>query len=63
MPDEPHPRLADAGMPERVARSLLMLHAGPRFLHDFDMVRLAERYLALCDERSIPIPAGRPVTS
>ena len=51
-------RLADAGMPERVARSLLMLHAGPRFLHDFDMVRLAERYLALCDERSIPIPAG-----
>ena len=51
-------RLAIAGMPERVARSLLMLHAGPRFLHDFDMFRLADRYLALCDERSIPIPAG-----
>jgi thiamine kinase-like enzyme len=51
-------RLREPGMPNRVAASLRLLHAGPRFLREFDMFRLAERYLALCDERHIPIPAG-----
>lgn len=46
------------GLPARIAESLRRLHAGPRFRDDFDMVRLAERYLRLVDERSIPIPAG-----
>ncbi len=50
--------LAADGMPERVAASLRRLHAGPRFLHDFDMFRLTERYLRVVDERSVPIPAG-----
>jgi thiamine kinase-like enzyme len=49
---------AGAGMPERVAATLRRLHAGARFRDDFDMFRLAERYLRLCDDRSIPIPAG-----
>jgi thiamine kinase-like enzyme len=49
---------AEQGMPGRVAASLRRLHAGPRFRDDFDMFRLAERYLRLCDERSFPIPAG-----
>ncbi len=31
---------------------------GPRFRDDFDMFRVAERYLALVDERDIAIPAG-----
>jgi thiamine kinase-like enzyme len=46
------------GLPKRVAASLRRLHAGPRFLHDFDMFRLTERYLRVVDERAIPIPDG-----
>jgi thiamine kinase-like enzyme len=49
---------AAPGMPTRIAAALRRLHAGPRFRDDFDMFRLTERYLALVDERSIPIPAG-----
>ena len=49
---------AAAGMPTRIAQTLRRLHAGPRFRHDFDMVRLTEFYLAVVDERAIPIPAG-----
>jgi thiamine kinase-like enzyme len=50
--------LRGEGMPARIAATLRELHAGPRFRDDFDMFRVAERYLALVDERSIPIPAG-----
>ena len=46
------------GMPSRIAAALRQLHAGPRFRDDFDMFRVAERYMALVDERSIQIPAG-----
>jgi len=49
---------AEPGMPARVGASLRRLHAGPRFLHAFDMFRLAERYLRVVDERDIPIPTG-----
>jgi thiamine kinase-like enzyme len=49
---------AEPGMPERVATALRRLHAGPRFRDDFDMFRVAERYLQLCDTRAIPIPDG-----
>jgi thiamine kinase-like enzyme len=45
-------------MPTRIAGVLRRLHAGPRFRDDFDMFRLAERYLALVDERGFAIPAG-----
>lgn len=44
------------GMPERIARSLLMLHGGRRFLKDFDMFRLVEFYLAIVDEHQVRIP-------
>ena len=50
--------LGAPGMPTRLAETLRRLHAGPRFRDDFDMFRLAERYLALVDERDIPIPDG-----
>lgn len=50
--------LAAPGMSTRMAATLRRLHAGPRFRDDFDMFRLAERYLAFVDERDIPIPAG-----
>ncbi len=50
--------LGEPGLPTRIAGTLRQLHAGPRFRDDFDMFRLAERYLVLVDERGIPIPAG-----
>ena len=50
--------LSAPGMPARIAEVLRRLHAGPRFRDEFDMFRLSERYLALVDERGIPIPAG-----
>ena len=50
--------LAAPGMPGRVAASLRRLHAGPRFLRNFDMFRLSERYLRLCDERGFDVPGG-----
>ena len=46
------------GEPARIATALHRLHAGPRFRDDFDMVALAARYLAVIDERGIPVPAG-----
>lgn len=50
--------LAEPGMPARVAEALRRLHAGPRFRDDFDMFRLAERYLGVVDVRGIAVPAG-----
>jgi thiamine kinase-like enzyme len=46
------------GMPPRMAQSIKRLHACPRFLTDFNMFRLTEYYLSLCQERSIRIPDG-----
>jgi thiamine kinase-like enzyme len=45
-------------MARRVAAALKRLHAGPRFLKDFDMFRLTEFYLGVCDERDVKIPDG-----
>ena len=45
-------------MARRVAASLRRLHAGPRFLKDFDMFRLTEFYLGVCEERDVRIPDG-----
>ena len=50
--------LSAPGMPTRMAQAIKKLHAGPRFLTDFNMFRLTEYYLNLCDERNIPIPDG-----
>jgi thiamine kinase-like enzyme len=46
------------GMPTRMAQAIKKLHAGPRFLTDFNMFRLTEYYLNLCKERDIKIPDG-----
>jgi len=46
------------GQPTRMAQAIKRLHAGPRFLLDFNMFRLTEYYLGLCSERAIKIPDG-----
>jgi thiamine kinase-like enzyme len=46
------------GMPSRMAQAIKRLHAGPRFLTDFNMFRLTEYYLGLCKERGIKTPDG-----
>ena len=53
-------KLQAAGMPVRIARSLKMLHSGPRFLTDFNMFRLTEFYLSICEQQEVTIPARYP---
>jgi thiamine kinase-like enzyme len=48
------------GMPTRMARSIKMLHAGPRFLTDFNMFRLTEYYLRIAREEEVVIPDRYP---
>jgi thiamine kinase-like enzyme len=50
--------LSAPGMPTRMAQAIKQLHRGPRFLTDFNMFRLTDYYLKICDDRSIPIPEG-----
>jgi thiamine kinase-like enzyme len=50
--------LNQTGMPTRMAQAIKRLHAGPRFLTDFNMFRLTEYYLKICSDRSIRIPDG-----
>ena len=50
--------LAAPGMPSRIAASLRKLHAGPRFLTNFNMFRLIEFYLRMVDDHAVPIPQG-----
>ena len=53
-------KLQQPGVPTRIAHSLRKLHAGPRFLHDFNMFRLTEYYLQIAAERQVRIPDGYP---
>jgi thiamine kinase-like enzyme len=48
--------LNEPGMPKRIATSLKMLHAGPRFLQDFNMFRLTEFYLGVASDHQVTIP-------
>jgi thiamine kinase-like enzyme len=50
--------LNQSGMPRRMAEAIKRLHAGPRFLRDFNMFHLTEYYLGLCRDRLIKIPDG-----
>ena len=50
--------LNQPGMPTRMAQAIKKLHAGPRFLTDFNMFRLTEYYLQICSEHGIKIPDG-----
>ena len=51
-------RLRETEMASRIASSLRRLHAGPRFLKDFDMFRLTERYLRVSGRRDYSDPRG-----
>ncbi|HKZ54381.1 MAG TPA: choline/ethanolamine kinase family protein [Anaerolineales bacterium] len=46
------------GMASRIAQSVQRLHAGPRFLTDFNMFRLVEFYLRRVKEHDVRIPQG-----
>jgi thiamine kinase-like enzyme len=46
------------GQARRMAEALKALHTAPRFRRDFDMFRLTEFYLRVCDERGVRIPDG-----
>jgi thiamine kinase-like enzyme len=52
--------LAASGMPTRITQAIKRLHAGPRFLTDFNMFRLTEYYLDICWQHGIQIPQGYP---
>jgi thiamine kinase-like enzyme len=52
------PKLRSPEMPGRIAKSVLRLHGGPRFLTDFNMFRLTEYYLKICNEHEVTIPDG-----
>jgi thiamine kinase-like enzyme len=49
--------LGSKEMAGRMAASFRRLHAGPRFLNDFNMFRLIEYYLGIVDEHGVTIPA------
>ena len=53
-------KLQAPGMPTRIAQSIKLLHSGPRFLTDFNMFRLTEYYLMVCDEHEVVIPERYP---
>jgi thiamine kinase-like enzyme len=42
----------------RMAESIRRLHTAPRFLEDFDMFRLVEFYLRVCEEHEVRVPEG-----
>ncbi len=46
------------GMPTRIANVIKALHAGPRFLTDFNMFRLTEFYLDITKKYDVRIPEG-----
>lgn len=52
------PAMQRSGMPTQVALLLRQLHAGPRFLREFNMFRLTRHYLWIAQEQGIPIPDG-----
>jgi thiamine kinase-like enzyme len=54
------PALQAPGMPTRIAHALKKLHAGPRFLTDFNMFRLTEFYLKIAEAHAVSIPNGYP---
>jgi thiamine kinase-like enzyme len=47
----------DANLP-RIAAACRLLHAGPRFVGDFDMFQVQRRYLEIVTARGFRLPAG-----
>ncbi len=50
------PSLQSVDAIRKIARSLKMLHAGPRFMNDFNMFRLREFYMRVVKEHNVKIP-------
>jgi thiamine kinase-like enzyme len=50
--------LRHGGHLPRVAAACRQLHAGPRFVNDFDMFDLQRRYLDICDSNGFRLPTG-----
>jgi thiamine kinase-like enzyme len=50
--------LGEPGMPARIAATLRVLHGGPRFLRDFDMLGLADEWRAVAEARGFRLPGG-----
>jgi len=50
--------LGEPGMPGRIAGTLRVLHGGPRFLRDFDMLGQADQWRAVAERRGFPLPSG-----
>jgi thiamine kinase-like enzyme len=51
-------RLRSPEQARRIAESLRRLHAGPRFLRDFDMFRTVEFYVGIAADHDVLIPEG-----
>jgi thiamine kinase-like enzyme len=51
-------KLRSKEMAGRMATSIRRLHSARRFLADFDMFRLTEFYLRVCEERDVRMPEG-----
>jgi thiamine kinase-like enzyme len=51
-------QLRDPAMSARIARSVRLLHAGPRFANEFNMFRTMDFYLDIVRDRGIRIPDG-----
>jgi thiamine kinase-like enzyme len=52
------PKLQAPGMPTRVAQSIKLLHAGPRFMSDFDIFWLMDYYLQVVADNNVRVPDG-----
>ncbi len=50
--------LNDSAALERVARTCAQLHAGPRFVNDFDMFDIQQAYLQVVLDRGFRLPPG-----
>jgi len=50
--------MAAPGMPRRLAQVLQKLHAGSRFLKDFNVFRLVEFYLRIAEKQKLSFPDG-----
>ncbi|GAA3559023.1 phosphotransferase family protein [Nonomuraea rosea] len=50
--------LRDPANLPRVAQACRRLHAGPRFVRDFDMFDIQRHYLAIVEERGFRLPSG-----
>lgn len=51
-------KLQAEGMPKRVAQSIKMLHAGPRFANEFNIFALLDHYLEVVVEKDVELPEG-----